>query len=82
MERQIAVKENQKMGEMLVGIEVITNLMGRCAIYEELYLGSGLDTDNRVEEQLLSLYAKILTYLITAKSYYAQNTAGKIFFPV
>jgi hypothetical protein len=66
------------MGEMLVGIEVITNLMGRCAIYEELYLGTGFDTAQRVEEALVALYADMLTYMINAKHYYAENTIGKI----
>ncbi|KAH0602388.1 uncharacterized protein H6S33_008727 [Morchella sextelata] len=72
------IKDHQKMGEMLVGIEVITNLMGRCAIYEELYLGTSFDTAQRVEEALVALYADMLTYMINAKHYYAENTIVRI----
>ncbi|KAI5840807.1 hypothetical protein DFP73DRAFT_557932 [Morchella snyderi] len=75
---EFIIKDHQKMGEMLVGIEVITNLMGRCAIYEELYLGTGFDTAQRVEEALVKLYADMLTYMINAKHYYAENTIVRI----
>ncbi|RPB14650.1 hypothetical protein P167DRAFT_604081 [Morchella conica CCBAS932] len=75
---EFIIKDHQKMGEMLVGIEVITNLMGRCAIYEELYLGTGFDTAQRVEEALVVLYADMLTYMINAKHYYAENTIVRI----
>lgn len=57
---------------MLVGIEIVTNLIGRCAIFEELYPGS------RVTVELVSLYAKILTYLVAARNYYSSSMAGKI----
>lgn len=70
--RQIAAKDSEKYGSMIVGIEMVTNLLGRCAIYEELYLGS-----TRIKAELVSLYAKILTYLITAKRFYSVNTTGK-----
>lgn len=71
---QLAAKDTDKYGSMIVGIEIVTNLLGRCAIYEELYPGS-----TRVKAELVSLYAKILTYLITAKRFYSVNTAGMIY---
>lgn len=68
----MAGKDSEKIGSMLVGIEMVTNLIGRCAIYEELYPAS-----SRVKDELVSLYAMILTYLVAAKNYYSMNTAGQ-----
>lgn len=59
---------------MIIGIEMVTNLIGRCAIYEELYPES-----TRVKDELVLLSAKILTYLITAKRFYSLSTAGMIY---
>lgn len=52
--------DGQKMGAMLVGLEVIANLMGRCAIYETLYLGNGTMSAVKFEEAIVELYARIL----------------------
>lgn len=71
------MSDNQKMGEMLLGLEKITNLMGRCAIYEQMYLTTGLGTVKRLEEALITLYARILDYLVVAKRYYSKSTSSK-----
>lgn len=67
--------DGQKMGAMLVGLEVIANLMGRCAIYETLYLGNGTMSAVKFEEAIVELYARILLYLVRAGQYYSKNTA-------
>lgn len=68
-----------RMGATLVGLEMITNLMGRCAIYEEMYLQNGNKVVSNLENALIELYASILLYLIRAKDYYVKNTAGNNF---
>lgn len=67
--------DRQKMGAMLVGLEAIANLMGRCAIYETLYLRNGTMSAIKFEEALVELYARILLYLVRAGQYYSKNTA-------
>lgn len=67
------------MGALLVGLEIISNLMGRCAIYETLYLGNGTTSAMKFEEAIVELYTHILQYLIRAGQYYSKNTAGAYF---
>lgn len=62
------------MGALLVGLETIANLMGRCLIYESLYITS---LAGKFEGTIIELYAHILRYLIRASRYYTKNTAGK-----
>lgn len=66
--------DGQKMGALLIGLEIIANLMGRCLIYESLYLTS---LAGKFEETIIELYAHILRYLIRACDYYTKNTASK-----
>lgn len=68
--------DSQKIGALLVGLEVIANLMGRCTIYETLYLGDGTRSAIKFGEAVVELYARILLYLVRAKQYYSKNTAG------
>lgn len=65
------------MGALLVGLEAIANLMGRCAIYETLYLGNETASAVKFEEAVVELYVCILRYLVRAKQYYSKKTAGK-----
>lgn len=73
---QIAVDDSQKMAELLEALEGVANLIGRCAIYETLYLGNQNRSAARCEEVIIELYACILQYLFQAKKYYSRNTAG------
>lgn len=67
----------QKMEELLDALEEIGNLIGRCAIYETLYLGNAT-TAARCSEAIVNLYVAILLYLFRAKQYYAKNSAGTL----
>ncbi|KAL0631457.1 hypothetical protein Q9L58_009678 [Maublancomyces gigas] len=75
---QIAVDDSQKMAELLEALEDIANLIGRCAIYETLYLGNQNTSAVRCEEVIIELYACILQYLFQAKKYYSKNTAARV----
>lgn len=33
----MAINDKQNMGAVLIGLEIVANLIGRCAIYETLY---------------------------------------------
>lgn len=64
------------MEEILGALDDIANLIGRCAIYETLYLGKH-PTAARCEQVIVELYVSIFLYLLGAKQYYSKNTAGR-----
>lgn len=61
-----------------MGLEKIANLIGRCAIYEALYLKGALQAAKDIEKALTELYAGILMYLARAKLHLTKNTGGNI----
>ncbi|OCK95346.1 uncharacterized protein K441DRAFT_557014, partial [Cenococcum geophilum 1.58] len=84
---QVTVNDVQIYGTMLQSIELISNLLARCAIMERLYLqrpsllissSSSLDVTERFRKALVELYAAILTILAKALRYYGYNTAVRI----
>lgn len=73
--RQVALDDGQKMGALLVGLEKISKLMGRCLSYESLYLTSW---GGGFKETIVELYARILPYLIRVGQSYTKNIAGEL----
>lgn len=74
---QVTVDDSQKMGALLVGLETVANIMGRCAIYEQLYSGTGFTSTKGFEDELTGLYVCILEYLVEAIKYYSKKTGGR-----
>lgn len=61
---------------MYDGIEMITNLIGRYAIFEDLYLQGTSKASDLLKQAIVKLYASALTYLAEAMRYFGQNTAS------
>ncbi len=67
---------------MIEGMELVSNLITRYAIFEKLYLGTmtGSEADaegkNLLAQAILKLYIAVLMYLSNAKRYYSRHTAG------
>lgn len=76
----MAINDKQNMGAVLIGLEIVANLIGRCAIYETLYIGNRTRSSIHFGEETVKLYACILLYLIRAKQYYSKNTGVRIAF--
>jgi hypothetical protein len=57
---------------------MITNLIGRYAIFEELYLREQTKATDILKPAIVKLYASMLTFLAEAKLYYAQKTGVRI----
>jgi hypothetical protein len=55
---------------------MISNLISRYAIIEDLYLRESSEAGDLLEEAITKLYAAVLVYLAEAKRYYEQNTAS------
>ena len=72
--------ESQQMGALLAGVEKITSLIGRCQIYEALYLnGEQSDVEEwkqsvkSLTSALVALYVTMLSFLGSAIRAYDQG---------
>lgn len=70
------------MGALLTGVEKMTDLIGRCQIYETLYLNEEQfeqedwkSAVSRLKSALVALYAKMLSFLASATRTYDQGVA-------
>jgi hypothetical protein len=75
---ELTINESQIFAAMIEGMEVITNLTARYAIFEDLYLRQAVMATTRLKESLVSLYAAILVFLAKRHHYYNQSTAIRI----
>jgi hypothetical protein len=75
---QISKGDSERLGAVYDGMEMITNLIGRYAIFEELYLRDVSKASELLKQAIVKLYASMLTYLAEAKRYYGQNTASRL----
>ena len=79
---QITLNDAQTFGAIAEGVETVSRLISRYAIFEAAYLhGSGHTpsaTQQKLSEALIVLYSAILTYLARAGRYYKQSTAERL----
>ncbi|KAK2775329.1 ankyrin repeat protein [Colletotrichum kahawae] len=75
---QVAVNDTETLAAVAEGIEMISYHIGRCAIYERLYLvphNLPVRTERTLlQNALISFYASILEWLSKAGVYYAMST--------
>lgn len=57
---------------------MIARVIGRSAIFENLYLSDAYQASDKLQESLLQLYTTILVYLSKAQGYYRQNTPRRV----
>jgi hypothetical protein len=78
----VTVNDSQTFGGMVDGIELVSNLITRCTIFETLYLQPKIVCENEDElkeqlmQALIKLYIAVLKYLSKARRYYGHGTAG------
>jgi hypothetical protein len=73
----VAVSEKQVFGATVEGLETISHLISRYAIFEDLYMQRDTATRGELEAMLISLYAEVLAFLAKAKKYFQTSTASK-----
>jgi HD superfamily phosphohydrolase len=76
MDEQAAIAEQQTFDAILEGMERISNLISRYAIFEDLYLHPQLKSYTGLERALTELYRRVLKYLSKAKRFYSKSTSG------
>ncbi|KAK5019018.1 hypothetical protein LTR39_000638, partial [Cryomyces antarcticus] len=67
------------MGALLIAVETVSHLIGRCKVYEILYLHdrhSGQALSN-LESALLKLWAAMLRFVASAHRLYNKNTGTR-----
>lgn len=67
-------------GEILIGVERVTNFLVRAQVYEVLYLSGDpkIQIQTALETQLCGIYAEILMFLVKAKSQLERVGPGKL----
>ncbi|KAI9771411.1 MAG: hypothetical protein M1839_002801 [Geoglossum umbratile] len=73
---QIAVSDSQTFGEIVEGIELVSNLITRYAIFEALYLQRASAAKDQLTQSMVKFYGAILKFLLKAVRYYDRNTAS------
>lgn len=63
---------------MLEGLGLVTNLIARYAIVEDLYLREHSDSADQLSASLVQLYVAILTFLGRSYRFFGQNTAKRM----
>ena len=84
----MAVNDSWVFGAMAEGMELVSNLITRYAIFEKLYLrtvtGSveEVAAQDQLSQAILKLYIAVLKYLSNARHYYDCHTAGMSICPL
>ena len=75
---QIAVSDIVKFGFVVEGAESIARMMGRYAVFEQIYLRSISKASIELENALIALYSTILMYQSKAKHFFDQSSLKRI----
>ncbi|EQB57263.1 hypothetical protein CGLO_02630 [Colletotrichum gloeosporioides Cg-14] len=79
---QVVVNDTETLGAVAEGLETVSHLIARCALYEGIYLAPSTQLSQKMHVELVEaltvLYTVILQWLSKAGSYYAMS-AGKRF---
>jgi hypothetical protein len=73
---QAMVNDHQSFGMMAEGLEMVSNLIVKCRVWEELYLTKTSTMNAQFTHALLKLCKAILIFLGRAGKYYRQSTSG------
>jgi len=73
---QVAVNDHKSLEAMAEGLELVSNLIAKSRVWEELYLMKPSALNGRLIEAMRKLYRAILIYLGKAGRYYKQSTPG------
>ena len=75
---QVAVSDKHAFGATLEGLETLSRLISRYAIFEELYLQQASMPRTHLEAILIDMYAEVLKYLAKARQYFETATAVRM----
>lgn len=71
------MNDQRAFGETVENLEVVSHIITRYAILEELYLQRNSAARDRLEDMVVRLYAEILTFLGKACKYFLNSAKSK-----
>jgi len=74
---QASVNYVEKFGFIVAGVEILSHVVTRYAIFEDLYLDRAGQGSKELKKGLISLYASILLYLSKAKRFLEDSRLSK-----
>lgn len=74
---QVAVGDKHVFGATIEGLETISHLITRYAIFEDLYMQRDSAARGELETMLTGLYAEALIFLAKARKYFQTSTASE-----
>ncbi|XRM36928.1 hypothetical protein ABZX51_000417 [Aspergillus tubingensis] len=75
---QLVVSDTKSYQTILDGLDILSGLIPRYALFEVLYLRPIFPLQNNLEQVLVKLYATMLEYIIKAKEYYGTKTIKRV----
>lgn len=75
---QVAISDIVKFDFVVKGVESIARMIGRYAIFEDVYLRRMSKASTELENVLIQLYSTILLYQSKAKSFFDQSSPKRI----
>ena len=75
---KIAIKDTQTFGAMIEGLEVVTSLLPRYAIFEDLYLRNRSQASECLNNSLTMLYSAILIFLARSIHFFGKSTMRRV----
>jgi len=77
--KQVAVSDTHLFGSTVEGLETVSHLITRYAIFEDVHLQRNTAASADLEPALTALYAELLIFLAKAKKYFQTPTTGECF---
>lgn len=74
----MAVNDNQTQGAIAEGLEVLSVILMRYEMVEQIYLRKASKAKDLLVNAITKLYVLILEYLAKAIKYYSQSTAKRL----
>ena len=71
------MNDKKSFEEMIESLEIVSHLITRYAVFEELYLQRESTARHELEDMVVRLYAEILTFLAKARKYLQSSATSK-----
>ncbi|ETS85593.1 hypothetical protein PFICI_03618 [Pestalotiopsis fici W106-1] len=74
---KVTINESEEFAAMIDGLQEVTNVIARYAIFESIYLQQHTSATEHLEASLVALYAAVLSFLGEADAHFGRNTTRR-----
>lgn len=75
---KVAINESEEFAAMIDGLQEVTNIIARYAIFETVYLQQPTSATGHLEASLVALYAAVLSFLCEAETQFSRSAAKRL----